>query len=185
MLLSGVATEVEVTSWLGDKEDGFIRKLTEIGVRRGLGFHKEVNGQIERDVVDGEYTGDGLCFLATGVIEAGVQRRFGKEVETRGAILGPVRKDTGKEAPFSHTVLRIVAEDGQVTVDATLRQLDFGVRNRIHVFPTEEEGKIYGGREIATLSPGACVSDARHSVGRGMIRNVSIKDFEELIDTLK
>jgi hypothetical protein len=175
----------EVKGWLKEKEPRFMAKLEEIGVRRGFGQQAVIDGKVETDVDGGEFTGFGLCYVAAGAIEAASQKKFGNTVKTEGVIVEPIRKDTGRKNDFSHHAIRLEAEDGKVTADATFRQLNFDVRNQVYVFPTTNESKVYrGGREVRTLYSGSTAFEARQSMGKGFVANSQEKDFVELVNTL-
>ncbi len=179
-----MATITEITSWLRKDEEKFMKKLSEIGIKRGLGLHKIVDDRVVRDVTGGEFVGDGLCYLTSGAIEMAISQQFGDKVRTSGAILAPISKNTGKYAEFAHNILRVTGGDGKVTVDATWRQLYFKARNRIYIFPTCQEDLVYGGRQIKFLSQGESWRFAKENLCHSRDNNVTLTDFEELVRIL-
>jgi hypothetical protein len=179
-----MATKQEIIGWLEIGEPKFIRKLTEIGLKRGMGFHKVINGQVEREIDDGEYTGDGLCYFASGAIEAAIELQYGNEVETRGIVLSPLSKNTGKNAGILHHIMRILTTNGSLTTDATYRQLDFFSPNRLYIFPSEEESSRYRGREVRSIPRGGTKLETTQTVGRGFVHNITLLDFNQLVATL-
>lgn len=161
----------KVAGWIRRHDRQFMHSLENFGKKAGQGFqvlrkespeweaslHKRTLSpglfKASASPYEGEFTGAGLCAIACGVLEEGIRRRFGDEVEVQSVELRTSEMDPDQSKglrlrpPMYHQVLRGSArnEKRQFTADPTYRQVNFSAKTngRIWIIPTENEDVYY------------------------------------------
>lgn len=134
-----------IRNWLREKEASFLTALKVYAKKNNIGF------QINSETKKNEFTGAGLCAIASEVIEKVLLGKYGDQIQVKvfsfstNSMDPEAHQDIFQEPTYHHYIVRFkVPGEDWYTIDPTYKQFQPKVKPlRMLIFPTRSEPNLY------------------------------------------